>query len=597
MKPAPRRWQVSDTAPLPGHPPLLAQLLAARGHDATAARALLDGSAAFHEPLGLKGMGAAVAVLGDAIRGGERIAIYGDYDADGVTACAMLSRALRGAGVDVVPYIPNRMNEGYGLHSAALADLHEKGVTCVVTVDCGTSSVDVAAGRPAGMRLVVTDHHLPLAPDGAPPALAPADALINPKQPGCEYAYDGLAGAGVAWKLLAALEAAGLVPDGSAAAGLGLAALGTVADMMPLTGENRLIVQRGLPLLRELAGVRALCQAAGLPLSLRASDIGFGIGPRINAAGRMEDARLALDLCLSDDEENALGLALQLDTQNRARQQAVAVAMAEAEAMVAELPEDAPAIVLGSPGWPMGIVGLVAGRLTERYARPSLIVCLDPGEAKGSARSIPAVHIVEALDGSASTLIRYGGHRVAAGFSLQAARFDEFAQSVRASVARQLGAAPRERVIVVDGEITAADCVPATCDILELLEPCGQGNTPPVLAMRDCAVLSTSTFGAESQHARVVLADDSGLVEATAFFKPGLADHLPRGRRVDVCVGLERDEWQGQVRVRARLRDIRPAQPRAVIEVTGRPVPVTAGVAVSHTLDIDDARVLPPTGG
>jgi single-stranded-DNA-specific exonuclease len=569
MKPAPRRWQVAESTPLPGHPPLLGRILAARGHDDTTATAFLDTAAAFHDPRGLRGMDAAIEVLGAAIRDHHRIAVYGDYDADGVTACALLSRALRNAGVDAVPYIPNRMSEGYGLHGAALAELHAQGVRCVITVDCGTSSVDVAASRPAGMRLVVTDHHLPLAPDGSAPALAPADALINPKQPGCDYAFDGLAGAGVAWKLLSALESAGLVPDGSADEGLALAALGTVADMMPLRGENRLIVQRGLPGLRAHAGIRALCQVAGVPLELRASDLGFAIGPRINAAGRMEDAKLALDLCLCDDEDEALALAVRLDAQNRDRQAAVAAALAEAEAMVADLPDDPPAIVLGDPAWPMGIVGLVAGRLAERYARPTFIVCLDPTEAKGSARSVAGVHIVEALDAAASTVLRYGGHRAAAGFSLDAARFDEFASAVSAAVARQLGDAPRERVVAIDGEITTADCVPDTCDLLDLLEPCGMGNASPVLAMRDCVVLSTRTFGTDSQHIGVALSDGAGIVEAIAFFKPGLTDHLPRGRRVDVCVALERDEWQGMVRVRARLRDIRPARVEPVVELSG----------------------------
>jgi single-stranded-DNA-specific exonuclease len=572
MKPAPRRWQVCDAPPLRGHPPLLGRVLAARGHDDASAVAFLDAGAAFHDPGRLRGMDAGVRVVGEAIRAGERIAVYGDYDADGVTACAMLSRSLRAAGVDTVPYIPNRMNEGYGLHGLALAELHEQGVGCVITVDCGTSSVEVAAARPAGMRLVVTDHHLPLAPDGAPPALAPVDALINPKQPGCDYPFDGLAGAGVAWKLLAALEAAGLVRAGSAEAALGLAALGTVADMMPLRGENRLIVQRGLPRLRELAGIRALCRAAGLAADLRAADLGFGIGPRINAAGRMEDARLALDLCLCDDDDEAAALAARLDAQNRARQQAVAIALAEAEAMVAELPDDAPAIVLGSPAWPMGIVGLVAGRLSERYARPSFIACLDPAEAKGSARSIGTVHIVEALDGAAGTLIRYGGHKVAAGFSLEAGRFADFSRAVSSAVAVQLGGAPRERVVAIDGEITSSDCIPATCDMLDGLEPCGMGNASPVLALRDCTVLSTTTFGGDSQHIRVALRDEVGLVEGIAFFKPQLASHLPRGRRVDVCVALERDEWQGQVRVRARLRDIRPARRTGVVEVSGAPI-------------------------
>jgi len=246
------------------------------------------------------------------------------------------------------------MTEGYGLHAAALEELAAQGVRCVVTVDCGTSSVEVAANRPAGMALVVTDHHLPLAPDGSPPRLAPADALVNPKQPADTYGFDGLAGAGVAWKLLCALESEGIVPAGQADAFIGLAALGTIADMMPLRGENRTIVRRGLGRILDLPGLRALAQAAAVSAPLGASDVAFGLAPRINAAGRMEDARLALDLCLSDDPDACAGLARHLDQQNRSRQEAVAAALAEAEERVAELPDETPAIVIGDPGWPMG---------------------------------------------------------------------------------------------------------------------------------------------------------------------------------------------------------------------------------------------------
>ena len=577
MKPAPRRWVVPEPVPLAGHPPLLGSILASRGFDARGAAALLDRSPAYHAPLGLRGMREAVTVIAASVRAGERIGIYGDYDADGVTACAMLTRAFRAAGVDVVPYIPNRATEGYGLHSAALAELGATGVGCVITVDCGTSSVDVAAGRPAGMKLVVTDHHLPLAPDGTPPRLAPADALINPKQPGDTYAFDGLAGAGVAWKLVCALEEAGVVRGGASDSALGLAALGTVADMMPLTGENRLIVRDGLPRLRDLAGVRALCSVAGIGGDLRAVDIGFGLGPRINAAGRMEDAKLALELCLSDDEAAALTLAAQLDAVNRDRQAAVARVMAEAEERVAALPDDAPAIVLGDAAWPMGVVGLAAGRLAERYARPTFVVCLDPAEAKGSARTVPPVHIVTALDGAAHALRRYGGHRAAAGFSLDAARFDEFADAICESVAAQQAGVTRERLFAVDAAVTPADCTADSCDLLDRLEPCGMGNPAPTLALLDVRVLASRAFGAESQHLGVWLgaADPppgegfGPVVEAVAFFKPGVVAHLRPQRRVDALISLERDEWQGETRVRARLRDIRPARAAAVVEVRG----------------------------
>ena len=559
MKPAPRRWDSSARAPLPGYGAVLGRVLARRGLDAAAAAEFIDPAAGAHDPMLLPGMAAAVATVRGAVRDGARIAVYGDYDADGVTACAMLTHALRAAGADVEPYIPNRMTEGYGLHSAALDELAARGVTCVITVDCGTSSVDVAAGRPRGMRLVVTDHHLPLAPDGAAPQLAPVDALVNPKLPGSEYPFDGLAGAGVAFKLLQALEAAGAVPAGSVDAAAGLAALGTVADLMPLRGENRRIVREGLPRLRDLPGIRALCDVAGLGAELRASDLAFAIGPRINAAGRMEDARLALELCMAADDGGAEELALRLDQQNRMRQAAVAAALVDAEERVAGLDDDEPAIVLGDPGWPMGIVGLVAGRLAERYARPAFVACLDPSESKGSARSVAGVHIVRALDAAAPALLRYGGHTAAAGFSLEASRFDEFRELVGAAVAEQLGDAPRERVFAIDCDIAAAEATPSLCVELARLEPCGLGNHAPLLAMRGARVLGTSTFGSEDQHLRVALASEGGILEAIAFHKPGLAAHLPRGRLVDACFALEMDCWQGQWRVRARLRDLRPA--------------------------------------
>jgi single-stranded-DNA-specific exonuclease len=572
VQPAPRRWRLSDAEPLPGLHPVVGQVLAARGFDLAAGAAFLDASGGYHDPFGLPAMEAAVAAIRATIDEGGTIAIYGDYDADGVTACAMLTRCLRAAGASVIPYIPNRMSEGYGLHAAALAELAARGVRCVVTVDCGTSSVDVALGRPANMRLVVTDHHLALAPGGSPPQLAAADALVNPKLPGSTYAFDGLAGAGVAFKLVEAMEARGVVPGGSADASRGLAALGTIADMMPLRGENRVIVRDGLARIADLPGLRALCEVAGISPPPRGTDIAFAVGPRINAAGRMEDARLALELCLCDDPDESARLAADLDAQNRLRQQAVAVALAQAEERVAAIDDDAPAIVLGDPGWPMGIVGLVAGRLAERYARPTFIACLDPVEAKGSARSAGGVHIVQALDGAATSLLRYGGHAAAAGFSLEASRFDEFRDLVSASVGEQNADVERRRDFAIDCEISGIDVTPELCQALDQLEPSGQGNPAPLLAVRGARVLGTSTFGSEGQHVRVALATGSGIVEAIAFNKPNLADHLPRGRLVDACFGLEVDSFQGLQRVRARLRDLRPAQ---AVTLSGQPVAAT----------------------
>ncbi|HEX6492872.1 MAG TPA: DHHA1 domain-containing protein, partial [Candidatus Dormibacteraeota bacterium] len=406
-------------------------------------------------------------------------------------------------------------------------------------------------------------HHLPLAPAGGEVALPEVDALVNPKRPDCTYPFDALAGAGVAWKLLAALEAERVVPAGSADASLGLAALGTVADMMPLRGENRLIVRRGLEAISAAPspGLAALCAAAGVRGSLRAADLAFGLAPRINAAGRMEDAELALRLLLAGSTAEAEPLAGRLQGQNVDRQAAVARAMVEAEERVAEIPEDAPAIVLGDARWPMGIVGLVAGRLAERYARPTFICSLEGEEAKGSARSVRGVHLVRALGEASDCLLRYGGHAVAAGFSLDPARLGEFGERASAAVGAQLGDAPRERLHHVEATVTIADLVPELCAELALLEPCGQGNHEPLLCLRGATVVGASTFGASRQHLKVNLTDASGrVIEAVAFHQPGLAAHLPRGRRVDALFGADLDRWDGVERVRLRLRDLRPAR-------------------------------------
>jgi single-stranded-DNA-specific exonuclease len=583
MKPAHRRWELpSTTSPIAGIDPVLGAVLASRGLNAAEADALLFGVEDHHDPVGLAGMCEAVIAVGVAVHSGHRIAVYGDYDADGVTACAMLTLALRAAGADVLPYIPNRMAEGYGLHAPALRYLAEQGVRLVITVDCGTSSVDVAATRPEGQALVITDHHLAPAPGGGAVRLPDVDALVNPKRPDCTYAFDALAGAGVAWKLLEALEAEGVVPRGSADASVALAALGTVADMMPLRGENRTLVRRGLALMADAPspGLRALMEVSQVRDAPRASDLAFTMAPRINAAGRMEDAELALRLCLAPTLDDARPIAQQLDEQNRERKAAVATALADADRRVSELPDDLPAIVIGDPGWPMGIVGLVAGRLAERYARPAFVACLDGEEGKGSARSVHGVHLVHALDLASAPLLRYGGHAAAAGFSVDPARFDEFAQLVTAAVSEQLGNAAREKVWRVDAVVEVADVSPRLCAALAALEPCGQGNREPLLAVQGSKVLATGTFGAERQHVRVWLGDAAGgsPVEAIAFNKPGLADHLPIGRRIDACFGLELDRWDGEERVRLLLRDL---QPHRAAQVTAQPSVIDARVTTS----------------
>ncbi len=560
MKPAQRRWVLPDCVPLPDFPPLLGQVLAVRGFTVASAGEFLR-RGVFLDPFGLPDMERAVEVVGKAIAARTRIAVYGDYDVDGVTACALLTRALRAAGADVLPWIPNRMTDGYGLHASALAELGAQGVGCTITVDCGTSSVEAAASRPTSMALVITDHHLPRRADGTAPPLAPADAVINPKRDDSTYGFDGLAGAGVAWKLVQALETAGAVPAGSAFSLMPYAALGTVADVMPLEGENRKLVQEGLPMVAAGAypGIAALCAVGGISAAtLRATDVAYGLAPRINAAGRMEDARRALELCLSEDPDECHALAQQLELQNQERKTALAKALEAAEARVEEM-EEAPAIVLGDRSWPMGIVGLVAGRLAERYGCPAFIASLDPHESKGSARSAGDIHLVDVLDQAASTMLRYGGHKLAAGFSLEEKHFPEFTEAILAAVEQRWKGRSRERVFRIDITLPLGEANAHLMEQVAALEPFGQGNAEPLVAFMGCEIVESRCFGAGDAHVRMTVGGAGNFLEAVAFNRPGLAVHLYPGRIVDLCGTLSVNRWRGEERMQLLIRDVQPA--------------------------------------
>ncbi len=514
-----------------------------------------------HDPMLLQDMDRAVAVLGAALRRGSRIAVYGDYDADGVTATAVLVRALRAAGADPFAYIPNREGEGYGLNLEALQDLAAQGAEVVVSVDCGTTAVEVAAQRPEGLALVITDHHLPRFDDGVL-ALPQVDALVNPQLPSDRYPFKGLSGAGVALKLVQALEAAGEVPPGTAVLQLPLVALGTVADLMPLVDENRVLVRHGLFSWSEAAplGLLALARGAGVEGPPTSNDLGFSLGPRINAAGRMQDANLALACCLAQDPLEATRAAQALERLNRERRRALTAALEVAQPMAEELADDAPAIVIGHEAFHPGVVGLVAGRLTEEYQRPTFAYNRQGPEWRGSARGTDGLNVVDALGAASSALLRYGGHRGAGGFSIAGDEHQArlFRDRIEEAVAAQLGASPPSRTFEVDAVAQLADCHLRLADGLARLEPCGRGNPKVLLCARGCRVVRTEPLGRGPDHLRIVLRDRSGTAEAVAFNRPWLRGHLPEGRRVDVLFELEVDRWRGREHLRLLVRDLRP---------------------------------------
>jgi single-stranded-DNA-specific exonuclease len=514
------------------------------------------------DPFLLKDMVVACDLIAEAIQQGSRIAIYGDYDADGVTACVTLARGLRAVGGDVITYIPNRFSEGYGLNLEALNDLYARGARLVITCDCGTNSVEVARARPRGMRLIVTDHH------EVGVERPPVDALINPKQPECPYPFDGLAACGVAYKLLVALERRAFPGQLDPSESLDALALGTVADVVPLHAENRAIVRAGLRRLNQSPspGCSALIEVANIRGPVTAEHLAFQLGPRINAAGRIEDAMLALHLLLAADREQADRYALRLHEQNAQRQRLTADIVSEAKGEVAALDNTAAVIVMGANHWPLGVLGLAASKLVEEFYRPTFVFNTEGQEWRGSARSIDGFHLVECLQRCAPLLYRFGGHAMAAGVTVLPDRFADLKAALERCAAEQLNGDAFSRPIRLEAIAALADLKPSLHQEIQLLAPFGVGNREPLLLSRDVEVLRAETFGADRRHLRVQLRDRTATAEAIAFEKAQAAEHLPAGRRIDVVYSLDADQWDGLERVRLHLRDLRPAdRPTAVL--------------------------------
>jgi single-stranded-DNA-specific exonuclease len=561
-----KRWQIAPPvsaqhlARLPDLPPLVVQLLHNREiDDPGEARAFLAGRAALEDPFQLKGMAAAVTRLRRAIRQGERIAVYGDFDTDGVTATVLLVQALSALGARVEPYIPHRVDEGYGLNLDALRRLWKQGVRVVVTVDCGIRSFHEVEQASRGLDLIITDHH------SVSKDLPPAEAIINPKQPGCRYPFKDLAGVGLAFKLAQALFRAqgqmGQPPDLAEESLLDLVALGTVADLAPLSGENRTLVQRGLAALNEPGrmGVEALMADAGLRRGeVDATAIGFRLGPRLNAAGRIDTAMLAYQLLISRDPLETRDLAEKLGQLNQRRQELTEQTVAVAEAQVLADDPDARLFLAASPDFMPGIVGLAASRLTEAYYRPSVVVELGEAESRGSCRSIPEFDITAALDRCADLLIRHGGHAAAAGFSIATAQLDLLRRHLQAIAAEQLAGVELRPTLLIDAELPLEEVDWATQALLAQLEPCGIRNPQPVLISRGVQVREQRAIGGEQQHLKLTLRDGRGVAwDAMAFRGGHLLGQVPD--RVDVAYTLGVNEWNQEKRLQLVVQDLRPA--------------------------------------
>jgi len=571
------RWEVAPQVP-PDHlrrfvdlDPLVVQILYNRGFvRPEEVRAFLAYETEDDNPFRLHGMNQAVSRIRNAIRRREPIAIYGDFDVDGVTSTALLVQVLRALGAQVEPYIPHRVTEGYGLNRGALKELADRGVKLVITVDCGIRAVDeVCYGRRLGLDLIVTDHHLP------PEVLPPAVALIDPHLPGCRYPFKELPGVGLAYKLAQALlRVERQVPLGTARASvkeeslLDLVALGIVADLAVLTGENRALVRRGLEVLNDTqrVGLRALMEVAGIrPGRIGTEAIGYILGPRLNAAGRMDHAILAYRLLVTEDPVEARQLAEQLNVRNRERQEMTQWVLDQVLDQL-EGSEDEPFLIAWGEGFPPGVVGLVASRLTEQFYRPALVLELGPEVAHGSARSIPEFNIVRALDQVRDLLMKYGGHAMAAGLTVARDRVEVLRERLLEIAARELADVELVPLLSIDAEWPLERLSPQTFQRLCQLEPFGVGNPEPLLLSRNVRLRDYAAVGEDEAHLRLKLEarveTPTGKLpvvwDAMAFHQGYWAAAMPE--RVDIVYTPKIDVWNDQERLRLEVRDLRPSE-------------------------------------
>jgi single-stranded-DNA-specific exonuclease len=564
------KWLVATPAPLEtqqklGHlHPVLVQVLFNRGlTDAAQVQAFLDGRyLASTDPFLLADMDKAVARIRQAIENDELIVVYGDFDADGVTSTVLLTQALRGLDVErrrVQPYIPHRVDEGYGLNFEAMDKIKALGAGLVITVDCGIRSVqEVAYADELGLDMIVTDHH------SLGPHMPEACAVINPKRHNSAYPEKMLAGVGIAYKLAEALYTS--MPDRAQVditSFLDLVALGTVADLAPLLGENRRLVMDGLVVLNQLQrpGLGALAAVAGLkPGAITAESIGFGFGPRINAAGRLEHAYAAAKLLAVNNQHTARDLAHELNELNR-RRRTMTAEMGDRAEMMVNLSD--PILIVADEGFASGVVGLVASRLAEKNYRPAIILEKGPEESRGSCRSIPEFHITAALDETADLLVRHGGHAQAAGFTVRNEHLQEFTARMLEIAAAQLDGRDLAPTIEIDAQIALDDVDWALLETLSQLEPTGMGNPTPVFMSSNVEVMGHRAVGQNGDHLQLQVSGGNGggahnLLPGIAFRQGAWADHLPQ--YVDIVYTIGINEYNGRRTLQLMIQDIRPAQ-------------------------------------
>jgi single-stranded-DNA-specific exonuclease len=564
MKALTKRWEVAEPLPeqanqeLIGYPPMLRQILYNRGYQThEQARIFLEAQTpAGCDPNNILNLPRAVERINHAVQSHERIVVYGDYDADGVTATALLVLALKSLGAEVREYIPNRFDEGYGLNIDALQTISEEGGGLIITVDCGIRSWDEAEyAHSTGMDLIITDHHFPLE------AVPPAFAVINPKQNGDVYPEKNLAGVGLAYKLIEGLSSSEQYPGLKPENYLDLVALGTVADLVPLIGENRALVRRGLELIRLpiRQGIMALIGVSGItPARISTSEISFALAPRLNASGRLESALASLQLLTSQDPMKVGQLAQWLEIQNRDRQKITREIQAKSEQRIIKDDQIPWLLFDADPDYNAGVVGLAASRLTEQYYRPSIIASVGEEFTRGSCRSIPEFHITNALDRCEDILEHHGGHAAAAGFTVRNELLQELVFRLDTIAKEKLENVDLRPKIFAEAKIPLAELKPDLLKYMKWLEPTGMGNPTPIFMSTGLMVTHQKAVGADGAHLKLTVTDGKITYDAIGFRQGYWYTQLPP--KIDLMYTFELNEFNGQVSLQLNVKDIRKSQ-------------------------------------
>jgi single-stranded-DNA-specific exonuclease len=536
-------------------PRMIANLLAIRGIDSIekAQDFLQIDTKHFHDPFLLDGMKESVDRIHKAVESNEKILIFGDYDADGVSSTTVMYFALKELGADFDYYIPNRFTEGYGPNEPALRKAKEEGYTLVVTVDTGISAVhEAAVAKEIGLDFIITDHH------EAPPVLPDAYSIINPKKPGCTYPFSGLAGVGVAFKVAHALH--GKPPLHL----LDYACIGTIADLVPLIDENRIIAKHGIEALSKTdkIGLQELLKVAGLyEKELTAEDVGFAIGPRVNAAGRLGSAMPVVELFTSNDREQSAMLAEEIDSVNKERQAIVNEITKEAIVMVEESfpPEENEVLVLAKEGWNPGVIGIVASRLVEKFYRPTIVLCLDPekGTAKGSARSIQGFDMFENLSESRDILPHFGGHPMAAGMTLSLHDVDKLRERLRKQAKDSLKPEDFLPVTTIDLTVSLDEISLDTVEMLSTLAPFGIGNPSPRILIDQVPIREMKKIGSQSNHLKLQVGNgEMSVLDCIGFQKGSLLDEMTPYSILSLVGQIQLNEWNGYRKPQMLLEDL-----------------------------------------